>query len=238
MRPSPLSVAFAWGGAALFAASLLFFLYSYLVVFGRPAASGDWVGPALVNTLLFTVFALHHSALARTGMRDAVRRLAPPYLERALYTWIASLLFLAVCWLWRPVPGVPYRLDGMWWWLGAAVQGTGVLITQFGSTAIDALDLAGVRQVHNARTGSVPPHVPLKTTGIYGLVRHPIYLGWVLLVFGAPTMTGTRLVFAVISSAYLAIAVPWEERGLLDTFGADYRAYQQKVRWRMIPGIY
>lgn len=238
MRPSPLSVAFAWVGAALFAASLLFFLYSYFVVFGRPAASGDWVGPALVNTLLFTVFALHHSALARTGMRDAVRRLVPAHLERAIYTWTASLLFLAVCWLWRPVPGVVYRLEGLWWWMGAISQTAGALLTHFGSAALDALDLAGVRQVLDTRTGTVAPHVPLKTTGVYGLVRHPIYLGWLLLVFGMPTMTGTRLVFAVVSSAYLAIAVPWEERGLVDTFGADYRAYQQKVRWRMIPGIY
>jgi protein-S-isoprenylcysteine O-methyltransferase Ste14 len=233
-----MALAFAWGGAALFAASLLFFLYSYLVVFGRPAGSGDWVGPALLNTLLFTVFALHHSALARTRMRDVVRRRVPPYLERSLYTWTASVLFLAVCWLWRPVPGVAYRLDGIWWWIGAASQAAGLLVTHFGSAALDSLDLAGVRQVRDAQTGSPPRHVPLKTTGVYGLVRHPIYLGWLLLVFGAPAMTATRLVFAVISSAYLAIAVPWEERGLLDAFGGDYRAYQQKVRWRIVPGIY
>jgi methanethiol S-methyltransferase len=238
MRPSPLSVAFAWGGAALFAASLLFFLYAYLVVFGRPAGSGDWVGPALVNTLLFTGFALHHSVLARTRMRNVVRRHVPPYLERALYTWTASLLFLAVCWLWRPVPGAVYRLEGPWWWIGAAAQAAGMLFTHCGSAALDALDLAGVRQVNDARTGAAPAHVPLKTTGVYGLVRHPIYLGWLLLVFGAPTMTATRLVFATISSAYLAIAVPWEERGLVDVFGPDYRAYQQKVRWRILPGIY
>jgi methanethiol S-methyltransferase len=238
MRPSPLSVAFAWGGAALFAASLLFFLYSYLVVFGRPSGSGEWVAPALVNTLLFTVFALHHSALARTRMREAVRRIVPPYLERALYTWTASVLFLAVCWFWRPVPGVAYRLEGLWWWIGAASQAAGLLLTHFGSMAIDSLDLAGVRQVRDAQSGSAAPHVPLKTTGAYGLVRHPIYLGWFLLVFGAPAMTGTRLVFAAVSSAYLAIAVPWEERSLLDTFGAEYRAYKQRVRWRIVPGIY
>src|SRR5687767_2211393 len=132
MQPSALSSAFAWVGAALFAASLLFFLYAYLVVFGEPAGSGGWVRPAFVNTLLFSVFALHHSILARTPMRRMVQRIVPPYLERSLYTWAASLLFLAVCGMWRPVPGVAYRLEGLWWWLGAAFQAAGMVITHLG----------------------------------------------------------------------------------------------------------
>ncbi len=237
MRPSTLSRAFAWTGGALFTGSLLFFLYSYLVVYGRPAPPGAWLGPALVDVLLFTVFALHHSALARTRMRELVRRTLPDYLERATYTWVASLLFIAVCWWWQPVPGIGYRLTGFWWWAGVAVQVTGLLITQLGSSAIDPLDLAGIRQVLRAPHGS-PAHMPLRTTGVYALVRHPIYLGWILLVFGTPSLTGTRLVFAAISTLYLAIAVPWEERELVGTFGAEYRAYQDRVRWRMVPGIY
>jgi protein-S-isoprenylcysteine O-methyltransferase Ste14 len=136
------------------------------------------------------------------------------------------------------VPGLVYRLEDAWWWLGAGAQGAGMLITHFGSTAVDALDLAGVRQVRDARRGTAPAPVPLQTAGVYRLVRHPIYLGWILLVFGAPTMTATRLVFAIVSSAYLAIAVPFEERGLVAVFGARYRAYQREVRWRMLPGIY
>ena len=80
--------------------------------------------------------------------------------------------------------------------------------------------------------------MPLRTTGVYALVRHPIYLGWILLVFGTPSLNGTRLVFAAVSTLYLAIAVPWEERALLATFGAEYRTYQNRVRWRMVPGIY
>jgi protein-S-isoprenylcysteine O-methyltransferase Ste14 len=101
----------------------------------------------------------------------------------------------------------------------------------------DLLDLAGVRQALGAPHGS-PAHVPLQTGGVYAVVRHPIYLGWVLLVFGAPEMTGTRLVFAIVSTLYLVVAVPLEEQALRAQFGDAYRRYQRRVRWRIVPGIY
>jgi methanethiol S-methyltransferase len=230
--------AFAWTGAALFAASLVFFLYSYLVTFGRPAPPGDWITPAAVDTALFSAFALHHSLLARARVRARLQTIVPPHLERSLYTWSASLLFLGVCWFWRPVPGVAYALTGWGWWAGAAVQLTGIVVTHLGSSALDPLELAGVRQVSMAKTAPLPPRGPLLTTGAFAIVRHPIYLGWVLLVFGTPTMTFTRLVFAVVSTAYLVLAVPWEERSLIAAFGGEYLEYRRKVRWRMLPGIY
>ena len=74
--------------------------------------------------------------------------------------------------------------------------------------------------------------------GPYRWVRHPIYLGWLLLVFGVPHMTATRLAFAAISSAYLVVAIPFEERSLVETFGDEYRRYQQAVRWRLVPGVW
>ena len=80
--------------------------------------------------------------------------------------------------------------------------------------------------------------MPLETPGLYGFVRHPFYFAWLLIVFGTPHMTMTRLTFAVMSTAYLAFAIPFEERGLIDVFGDEYRRYQRQVRWRMIPGVY
>jgi methanethiol S-methyltransferase len=81
-------------------------------------------------------------------------------------------------------------------------------------------------------------HPRLVTSGVYAVVRHPLYFGWALLVFGAPHMTMTRAVFAVVSTLYLAVAIPWEERSLTTTFGADYEAYARRVRWRMVPFLY
>jgi protein-S-isoprenylcysteine O-methyltransferase Ste14 len=234
----PWALAFAWLGALLFASSLAAFLYSYLVVFGRPAPDGPALRDAAVNVGLFTVFALHHSLLARTGVKARVARITPPALERSLYCWVASALFLAVCLAWRALPGELYRLEGAAAIPFYAIQFIGVAITARGSSALGVLDLAGVRAVQETRQGRPAAHVPLKTSGLYGLIRHPLYFAWALFVFGTPHMTMTRLVFAAVSTAYLAVAIPFEERGLIETFGEDYRQYRLRVRWKMVPGIY
>ena len=238
---------FAWFAAAAFAVSLTFFLYAYLILFGDPPriaglAASDLGAPgglhpalsAVLNTLLFTIFAVHHSLFARTGLKRFVREHVPAGLERAVYTLIASALFILVCWLWVPLPGRAWTLDGAWRWLGYSVQGAGIVITFIGARALDVLDLAGVRQVQRTTAA----HAPLETGGVYGLVRHPLYFGWTLLVFGAPDMSYTRLVFALVSTAYLVIAIPFEERSLIETFGPEYASYQQKVRWRIFPGVH
>lgn len=236
--PSPWMFGVAWGGAVLFTAALGYFLYAYLVRFGHAAPPGPVLAPVTVDLALFSAFGLHHSLFARTVVKGWVRRVLPRVLERSFYTWVASALLLATCWWWHPVPGVLYVLPAWAAWIGLAAQVTGIVLTFAGSRAIDVLELAGVRPVLLARHATPATHVPLMTAGVFGLVRHPLYFGWALLVFGAPTMTATRLVFAIVSTAYLAIAIPWEEHNLIDTFGDDYREYQRSVRWRMLPFIY
>jgi protein-S-isoprenylcysteine O-methyltransferase Ste14 len=161
-----------------------------------------------------------------------------PALERSVYTWLASLLLLVVCVLWRFVPGAGYRIPAPWSWLGYGAQLCGIVLAIKGSKVLDVLDLAGLRPLSIPLSPGTTQHVPLMTTGVYGLVRHPIYLGWALFLFGMPQMTPTRLVFAIISTLYLAIAIPWEERGLINEFGARYEEYRRQVRWRMVPRIY
>jgi len=95
------------------------------------------------------------------------------------------------------------------------------------------LDLAGVRQATGGHRSA-----RLHADGLYAVVRHPIYLAWTLLVFGAPHMTATRFSFACVSTIYLIVAIPFEERSLVREFRDEYVAYQRHVRWRMIPGLY
>jgi len=224
----------AWTGAVVFAASLVWFVYCYLVLFEQPDHSDVVLRPVVTDTLLFTAFALHHSVLARSGAKERLRRIVPAELERSLYTWVASLLFLGVCTWWQPVPGVLYALDGVWRVAAWGLQLLGVFLTLRASRALDELDLAGVRSV--LRSGG--KRSPLTTRGLYGFVRHPLYFAWALFVFSTPTMTGTRAAFAVISTAYLMIAIPWEERSLIETFGQEYEVYRQRVKTRMLPGLY
>lgn len=235
---SALMRTYAVAGGALFAVSLAYFLYSYFQRFGHPVAEGPVSRPVAVNVLLFSAFALHHSVFARTRVKAWIQRAAPPPIERSSYVWIASLTFLVVCWLWQPVPGVVYRLDGSVRFVAYAAQAAGLVLTVLGARALDVLDLAGIRQALRDGLDAPRSAVPLSTTGVFGIVRHPLYLGWALVVCGAADMTATRAVFAVVSTAYVAMAIPWEERGLVETFGAEYERYRRLVRWRMIPLVY
>lgn len=229
--------AFAIVGALLFGASLALFGVRYFLTWGVPvpAIGVDAWRAVAIDTALFTAFALHHSVFARLGLRAWLAARVGPALERATYVWIASLLFIAVLAAWQPVPGVVWTTDGLLRAGLLATQAAGVILTAAAAAQVDAFELAGLRQA-----GVLPPRPPqaVAATGWYAFVRHPIYFAWLLLVWPTPTMTGTRLVFAVVSTAYLVIAIPLEERTLVRTIGQPYIDYQRKVKWRLIPGVY
>jgi protein-S-isoprenylcysteine O-methyltransferase Ste14 len=235
---------FAWAGGALFVVALAAGAWWFVVVLGRvPAPGRPRPGVLLWNTALFVAFAAHHSAMARSGAKRWLARHLPPQLERTAYVWVASLLFLWVCLAWRPVPGAAWHFTHpALVWMARAAQVAGLLLTLLAARFLDALDLAGVREATHTEPhpGGVPPAgmEAITARGPYGLVRHPIYLGWVLMVGATPNMTSGRLLFAVLSTAYIAIAIPWEERSLAEQFGGTYREYTRQVRWRLIPGLY
>ena len=233
-------LAFAVLGLGAFALSLASGAWLFLFVLARPAETQTpWAVPA--NVAMLGVFSVHHSVMARAGAKAWLARHIPAHLERSLFVWIASLLFLAVCVLWQPVAGTAWRLDGAFRVCGYAIQGVGLLITLHSARLLDLSDLAGIRQVQAATARPVPRLSArghdLTRRGAYGWVRHPIYFGWLLMTFPCPDMTTGRLVFALTTTAYLAIAIPWEERSLLAFHGEDYRRYMRDVRWRMLPWV-
>jgi protein-S-isoprenylcysteine O-methyltransferase Ste14 len=225
---------FVWLGGAVFVIALGASVYRYLVswaVSAVPGAGGlGAVSSVAGDTALLTVFATHHSLFARDAVKGRVERLVPRRLLRSSYVWTASLLLLAVLILWAPVGGDMYQVSGIGAMALALVQLSGVILIARSVATIDPLDLAGIR----ARSR----HEALQVSGPYRIVRHPLSLGWVLALFGAAHMTGDRLTFAVVTTVYLAIAVPWEERSLVATFGADYVRYQRMVPWRIVPYVY
>jgi protein-S-isoprenylcysteine O-methyltransferase Ste14 len=223
---------FVWLGGVLFVASLTATVYVYAFGwtasrFGRPTL---W--PALAaNTAWFLAFALHHSLFAREGVKQWVARHVPERLVRSVYVWIASLLWLGVIAAWQPLGGVVFeQANDVARMSHAAVQAAGLLLIAASVGVIDALELAGIR--------SSPRPAGLQARGPYRLVRHPLYLGWILAVFGAASMTFDRLVFAVMTTAYLVVAIPWEERSLERAFGDAYERYKARVRWRVIPWVW
>ena len=223
---------FRWSGALLFVLSLL----SFAVVYGwrlrTPAPpSDDAMRDAIANVVLFTVFALHHSLMARTGAKAWITRQLPAGLERSVYVWIASALFLVVCWMWQPLPGVIWETRGPGLALYVA-QAFGVALTLAAARIVGVWELAGVKQPDLTRP------IEFKADGPFAIVRHPIYLGWVLMVFATPVMTTSQLLFAVTSTLYLIAAIPFEERSLLEAFPEKYGAYQKQMRWRLIPLIW
>jgi methanethiol S-methyltransferase len=231
----------AIGGALVFVGSLLFFVASYLWRFeAPPPAAGNALRPIVIDTAIFTAFALHHSLFARSGAKAWIQRIVPAEFERSVYVWIASLGFIAVCAAWQPVPGVFWQLEGWPRHALTALQLVAMSLTVVAARGIGVFHLAGIAQVLSpARArGVTRDPVKLDETGLYGVVRHPIYLGWLFFVWPTPTMNGTRLLFAALSSAYLVLAVPLEERDLRATFGAAYTAYAKRVRWRIIPYLY
>jgi protein-S-isoprenylcysteine O-methyltransferase Ste14 len=220
---------FVWSGGAIFVASLAFCAWWYLDVLGRPAAPRSW-SAAAYDAALFAIFAAHHSVFARDGVKARLARVIPARLVRTVFVWIASVLLIGICVLWRPVGPDLYHAGGWRAWAHAAVQLAGIALVASAVRVIDPLELAGIRQPAGGGT--------LQIRGPYRWVRHPVYLGWMLAVFGAAHMTAARLAFAVTSSLYLVIAVPWEERSLERAFPHEYRAYRKLVRWRVVPYVY
>lgn len=236
-RPSstPAVHLFAWLGGAWFVAALALGGRFFAVVLAQPA---DWTATPVLprvlwNVALLTGFALHHSLMARTSAKVWIVRAVPAVLERSTYVWVASTLLVLVCTAWERVPGVLYSVDG---WPRVAlglVQAAGLVLTIAGARVLDGLELAGIRQVMRDASAA-----PIRIVWPFTVVRHPIYLGWVLMVFAATPMTLDRAVWAVTTTAYLVLAVPWEERSLLATAGAAYADYCARVRWRIVPGLY
>jgi protein-S-isoprenylcysteine O-methyltransferase Ste14 len=233
--PDRLRTAAGLAGAALFAASLVYTGVVYVWRFGDAGGSASARPRAIViDVVLFTMFAIHHSVFARLGVKAWIARRAPQ-LERTIYVAVSSLLFIGVMAAWQPVPGAVWRVGPPVSLLFAGVQLAGVVLTLVAARELDVFALAGLRQAAGRDTDR--PAV-LVRTGTYGFVRHPVYFAWLLMVWPAPFFTGSRAIFAIVSTAYLVLAVPMEERTLRRVFGRAYEDYARTVRWRMLPFVY
>jgi methanethiol S-methyltransferase len=189
-----------------------------------------WPQALLIDLGLLTMFAVQHSVMARQGFKRWSSRFVPKPVERSTYVLAAALIMIALFWFWVPIPVPVWRLEPSTAYAVLAISliGWGLVV---GSTfLIDHFNLFGVSQVFAAWRGRTVAEPEFRIPFFYKLVRHPIYLGFLLAFWAAPTMTVGHLVFALATSGYILIGIMLEERDLIAAHGDAYRTYRQRVR--------
>ena len=193
-----------------------------------PATS--FAGALLVDALLLSVFAAQHSIMARPAFKRVWTKVVPQYAERSTYVLLASLCLLLLYWQWRAMPQVVWDvqnpvgqmlLRGLFW--------LGWLLVLTGTFMIDHFELFGLRQVSFFARGKEYVGVEFQETLLYSYCRHPIMLGFLVAFWAAPRMTAGHLVFAVATSAYVLLAIQFEEHDLITAHGEQYREYRGRT---------
>lgn len=213
------------------------FLYAIGFVgnFGVPSAlDGPASGPLpvalAVDVLLLGLFAVQHSVMARPWFKEQWTRMVPRQIERSTYVLFSSIALIVMFALWRPLGGEVWNVEDP---VGVALLRTlfafGWGLVLLSTFLINHFDLFGLRQVWFALLDR--PYTPLRftTPGPYRLVRHPLYVGWLFAFWMTPTMSLAHLLFAVATTAYILIAIQFEERDLVREHGEVYASYRRSV---------
>jgi len=183
----------------------------------------------VVNLLLMSLFAIQHSVMARASFKRWLTQFLPPACERSTYVLLSSLILLLLFWQWRPIPAPVWQVHGITAWLLIGVHWLGWLIAFASTHMIDHFDLFGLRQAFVALRGTEMPGQSFKTPLLYKIVRHPLMLGFLLAFWATPEMTAGHLLFAIANTAYILVALQFEERDLIAAFGATYQEYRRRV---------
>jgi len=206
------------------------FLGNFIVPKSIDSGSESAFARALaINSALLGLFAVQHSLMARPWFKAAWTRIVPAPVERSTYVLLSSLALLLLFWKWQPMGGVIWNVENALGRLALnglfAAGWLTVLATTF---LINHFDLFGLRQVWMYLRRRPYTDIGFHTPGPYRYVRHPLYVGWLLVFWSAPRMTSAHLVFAIATTAYILVAIQFEERDLV-RFHREYSEYRRRV---------
>lgn len=222
---------------------LFFVTFLYLIAFvgnfdmvpyvNKTIDSGEVgaMGPSLlINIGLISLFALTHSVMARPWFKKFWTKIIPKSAERSTYVLVSSLCLIALFVYWRPMPEIVWQTADSTWimvlWAGLLGGFGVVLISTF---LINHFELFGLMQIYKNFTKSGEVGIKFVQPFFYKLVRHPIYLGFIIAFWSTPNMTVGHLLFATLFTAQILIAIPHEEKDLNDALGDDYKNYTSRV---------
>jgi len=224
-------------GLLSYALFFLTFVYAIGFVGGFVVPKGIDDGPSapavqalLVNFALLSLFAIQHSVMARPGFKRWWLGWIDPTLERPTYVLLATVALALLLWQWRPLP------ESVWSVTNPTLAATLIALSQFGwlfvllsTFMFSHFELFGLKQVFVRFADRRMPEAEFRTPGLYKLVRHPIYLGFIIAFWATPVMSQGHLLFAAGTTAYILVGIMLEERDLIALFGDDYRRYRERV---------
>ena len=192
---------------------------------------GAPIGEALlIDALLLGLFAVQHSGMARRGFKRVWTKLVPPPIERSTYVLFASGALILLFAMWRPIGGTVWATEHPVATTALALVSLGGWLTVLAGTFhINHFDLFGLRQAFYALLRREPPPHRFVTPGLYRIVRHPIYTGFVIAFWATPVMTIGHLVFAIATTGYILVGIQLEERDLVREYGDRYERYRDAV---------
>lgn len=194
------------------------------------SASGALIWALLIDLLLLALFAVQHSVMARPGFKAVWTRIVPKPVERSTYVLFSSLALILLFAFWQPIGVVIWNVSNPAARLALyGLMATGFFIVLIATFLINHFDLFGMRQVWLFLRGREYTPLRFKTPLFYKYVRHPLYVGWLFAFWAAPTMTVAHLVFALMTTAYILVAIQLEERDLITVHAEHYVRYRREV---------